>query len=118
MAAKIKKEVKATVSKDADILSKYTAKPFDIKRQDVKLQFYSNLPANIDADLDLLKLVKDGGLSLQTYLEQAETAKDATEEYKRIQKEQRQRVIDALKEVQSQIKTASDEYDEMNVGNE
>ena len=104
--------------KRLDILSKYTAKPFDIKRQDVKLQFYSNLPANIDADLDLLKLVKDGGLSLQTYLEQAETAKDATEEYKRIQKEQRQRVIDALKEVQSQIKTASDEYDEMNVGNE
>lgn len=104
--------------KRLDILSKYTAKPFKIKRQDVKLQFYSNLPANIDADLDLLKLVKDGGLSLQTYLEQAETAKDATLELKRIQKEQRQKVIDALKEVQRQVKDASDEYDEMNLGNE
>lgn len=104
--------------KRLDILSKYTAKPFQIKRQDVKLQFYSNLPANIDADLDLLKLVKDGGLSLQTYLEQAETAKDATLELKRIQKEQRQKVIDALKEVQRQVKDASDEYDEMNLGNE
>ena len=68
------------------ILSKYVLKQFDIERDDVKLQFYSNLPANIDADLDLLKLVKDGGLSLESYLEKAETVQDSDLEFKRLRK--------------------------------
>ena len=95
-----------------EILSKYILKPFDISRKDVSLQFYSNLPANIDADIDLLKLVNAGGLSLQSYLEQAETVKDADAEYKRIRSESVQKVKDALFEVNEQVKNASDEYDE------
>lgn len=95
-----------------EILSKYILKPFDISRKDVSLQFYSNLPANIDADIDLLKLVNAGGLSLQSYLEQAETVKDADAEYKRIRSESVQKVKDALFEVNEQVKNAADEYDE------
>ena len=95
-----------------EILSKYILKPFDISRKDVSLQFYSNLPANIDADIDLLKLVNAGGLSLQSYLEQAETVKDADAEYKRIRSESVQKIKDALFEVNEQVKNASDEYDE------
>lgn len=95
-----------------EILSKYILKPFDISRKDVSLQFYSNLPANIDADIDLLKLVNAGGLSLQSYLEQAETVKDADAEYKRIRSESVQKIKEALFEVNEQVKNASDEYDE------
>ena len=95
------------------ILSKYILKQFDIERDDVKLQFYSNLPANIDADLDLLKLVKDGGLSLESYLEKAETVQDSDLEFKRLRKEKVSKIADALIEVNKQIKTASDEYDNM-----
>lgn len=95
-----------------EILSKYILKPFDISRKDVSLQFYSNLPANIDADIDLLKLVNAGGLSLQSYLEQAETVKDADAEYKRIRSESVQKVKDALFEVNEQVKNAAGEYDE------
>ena len=95
------------------ILSKYILKQFDIERDDVKLQFYSNLPANIDADIDLLKLVNAGGLSLESYLEKAETVQDADVENKRLRKERISKMADALIEVNKQIKTASDEYDNM-----
>ena len=95
------------------ILSKYVLKQFDIERDDVKLQFYSNLPANIDADLDLLKLVKDGGLSLESYLEKAETVQDSDLEFKRLRKEKVSKIADALIEVNKQIKTAADEDDNM-----
>ena len=84
-----------------EILSKYILKPFDISRKDVSLQFYSNLPANIDADIDLLKLVSNGGMSLQTYLEQAETIKDADEEMKRLRAEKREQILSALKEIKN-----------------
>ena len=95
------------------ILSKYILKQFDIERDDVKLQFYSNIPANIDADLDLLKLVKDGGLSLESYLEKAETVQDSDLEFKRLRKEKASKIADALIEVNKQIKTASDDYDNL-----
>ena len=96
-----------------EILSKYVLKSFKIERDDVKLQFYSNLPANIDADIDLLKLVNAGGLSLESYLEKAETVQDADVENKRLRKERISKMADALIEVNKQIKTASDEYDNM-----
>ena len=96
-----------------EILSKYVLKTFKIERDDVKLQFYSNLPANIDADIDLLKLVNAGGLSLESYLEKAETVQDADVENKRLRKERISKMADALIEVNKQIKTASDEYDNM-----
>ena len=96
-----------------EILSKYVLKSFKIERDDVKLQFYSNLPANIDADIDLLKLVNAGGLSLESYLEKAETVQDADVENKRLRKEKVSKIADALIEVNKQIKTASDEYDNM-----
>ena len=96
-----------------EILSKYVLKTFKIERDDVTLQFYSNLPANIDADIDLLKLVNAGGLSLESYLEKAETVQDADLEFKRLRKEKASKMADALIEVNKQIKTASDEYDSL-----
>lgn len=96
-----------------EILSKYVLKTFKIERDDVKFQFYSNLPANIDADIDLLKLVNAGGLSLESYLEKAETVQDSDLEFKRLRKEKVSKIADALIEVNKQIKTASDEYDNM-----
>lgn len=96
-----------------EILSKYVLKTFKIERDDVTLQFYSNLPANIDADIDLLKLVNAGGLSLESYLEKAETVQDADLEFKRLRKEKVSKIADALIEVNKQIKSASDEYDSL-----
>ena len=84
-----------------DILSQYILKPFKINRKDVQLQFYSNLPANVDLDIDTLKLVSNGGMSLQTYLEQAETIKDADEEMKRLRAEKREQILSALKEIKN-----------------
>ena len=101
-----------------DILAKYIAKPFEISRNDVQLQFYSNLPANVDLDIDLLKLVSNGGLSLESYLRQAETVKDADEEYKRIREEQRLKVLEALKEVKNQAYSDVDvQLDEEDITN-
>lgn len=89
-----------------DIISKYVGKPFDIERKDVELQFYSNLPTNMELDLEIMDLVNKGGKSLISALRQMESVEDAEEEYRLIREEQKSKVLDALKEVQNQARNA------------
>ena len=95
-----------------EIISKYVGKPFDIDRKDVQLQFYSNLPTNMELDLELMQLVNAGGKSLLSALQQMESVTDAEEEYQRIRKEQRDRVLEALDQVQKDVADANLEYNE------
>jgi SPP1 family phage portal protein len=91
-----------------DIISKFVGKPFDINRKDVELQFYSNLPTNLELDSQLMDLVEKGGISLYSALKQMESVSDTDEEYKRIRQEQRERVLSALDD----IKTESGYYED------
>lgn len=98
-----------------EIISKYVGKPFDIDRKDVELQFYSNLPTNMELDLELMQLVNAGGKSLFSALKQMESVEDAEEEYRLIREEQKSRVLEALDQVKKDAENAKNadlQYDE------
>lgn len=95
-----------------DIISQYVGKPFDIDRKDVELQFYSNLPTNMELDLELMQLVNAGGKSLFSALKQMESVEDAEEEYRLIREEQKSKVLEALKQVREDAQNANLEYNE------
>lgn len=98
-----------------EIISDYVGKPFEIKRNDVNLQFYSNLPTNMELDLELMQLVNAGGKSLISALQQMESVTDADEEYQRIRQEQKDRVFEALDQVRKDAENAQNvdlEYNE------
>ena len=101
--------------KRLEIISKYVGKPFDINRKDVELQFYSNLPTNMELDLELMQLVNAGGKSLFSALKQMESVEDAEEEYRLIREEQKSRVLEALDQVKKDVENAKNanlEYNE------
>lgn len=82
-----------------DIISSYTAHSFDIERHDMSFQFYNNLPNNVSADSEYADLVEKGLLSRETAMQRMETVTDVEGELKRIEKEQRERVLSTLSEV-------------------
>ena len=101
--------------KRLEIISNYVGKPFDITRNDVNLQFYSNLPTNMELDLELMQLVNAGGKSLFSALKQMESVEDAEEEYRLIREEQKSRVLEALDQVKKDAENAKNadlQYDE------
>lgn len=101
--------------KRLEIISKYSGKPFSITRNDVNLQFYSNLPTNMELDLELMQLVNAGGKSLLSALRQMESVENAEEEYMLIREEQKSKVLEALEQVRNENQTEKNvdlEYDE------
>lgn len=95
--------------KRLEIISKYVGKPFDIERKDVELQFYSNLPTNMELDLEIMDLVNKGGKSLISALRQMESVEDAEEEYRLIREEQKSRVLEALNQVRKDVENVQNE---------
>ena len=71
-----------------EIVSLYPAKKFDLKRDDIKINMFANLPSNIELDLQLAELYNAGGISRRTLLENEQVVKDVDEELKRIEEEQ------------------------------
>ena len=101
--------------KRLEIISNYVGKPFDITRNDVNLQFYSNLPTNMELDKEIMELVNAGGKSLISALRQMESVEDAEEEYRLIREEQKSRVLEALDQVKKDAENAKNadlQYDE------
>ena len=72
-----------------EVISQYPAAKFDIKRDDIKIDMFPNLPNNIELDLELTKLYNEGAISRQTLLEKLQTVKDAKEEERRLDDEKR-----------------------------
>lgn len=70
-----------------EIISLYPAKKFNLKRDDITINMFANLPSNIELDLKLAELHNAGGISLRTLLENEQVVKDVDEELKRIEEE-------------------------------
>lgn len=69
------------------VISLYPAKTFDLKRDDITINMFANLPSNIELDLQLAELYNAGGISRKTMLENMQIVKDVDEELKRIEEE-------------------------------
>ena len=77
----------------------YYITPFEIKQGDIEFHFYNNLPNNVTADLEYAELVDRGMMSKETAFKRMETITDVEGELKRIEAEQRQRVVDAIRDI-------------------
>lgn len=71
-----------------EIVSLYPAQKFNLKRDDIKINLFANLPSNVELDLQLAELYNAGGISLRTLLENEQVVKDVDEEMKRIEEEE------------------------------
>lgn len=60
------------------------SKPIWLDEDDIKIQFYSNLPANLEKDKEIATLLTMGAISKQTALDKMEIVDDTEEELKRI----------------------------------
>ena len=69
------------------VISLYPAKTFDLKRDDITINMFANLPSNIELDLQLAELHNAGGISRKTMHENMQIVKDVDEELKRIEEE-------------------------------
>lgn len=64
-----------------------TNKPLWLLEKDVDIQFYSNLPANLEKDKEIATLMTMGAISKQTAIDNMDLVKDTAEELKRIESE-------------------------------
>ena len=78
---------KQALNRRWEIISLYPAKRFDIKRDDITINMFTNLPQDIEKVLKLAQLKNDGGISLETMLEKSQFIDDVEEELKRIESE-------------------------------
>ena len=82
-----------------NVIASYTGKEFEINRKDMEYHFYNNLPNNVTADLEYADLVDRGLLSKETAMRNMQSVTDVEGELKRIEKEQRAKVLSALKDI-------------------
>lgn len=72
------------------LVGKYAGKQFDIKKGDIELTFFANIPENVAQDLEYVELWKQGAISLKTLLSKMETVKDVDAELKLLEDEQKE----------------------------
>lgn len=70
-----------------EIVSLYPAKSFELKRDDIKIDLFANLPSNIELDLQIAELYNAGAISKKTMLEKMQMVKDVDEELERMEEE-------------------------------
>ena len=80
-------------------------KPFDVEDGDVKDTFYQNLPKNIEKDLQLAGLYKDGVLSLESTLDEMEIVNDTEEEIKRLEEEKKANIKNSKEALNEDVPT-------------
>lgn len=70
-----------------ELVGLYPAKKFDLKRDDITINMFANLPSNIELDLQVAELYNAGAISKKTMLENMQIVKDVDEELKQMEEE-------------------------------
>lgn len=74
------------------LIGMYKVQGYDIKKGDITIEFFPNIPENVAQDLEYVKLYKEGAISLETLLSKLETVKDPKEEMKRLENEEKKEI--------------------------
>ena len=77
------------IQKRYELIGKSPLKSFELEEGDIVNTFYQNLPKNIEKDLQISQLYKDGTLSLESTLDEMEIVDDTAKELKRIEDEEK-----------------------------
>ena len=88
-----------------ELIGKSPTKSFEIQEGDIKDTFYQNLPKNIEKDLQVANLYKDGVLSLETTHEEIEIVDNPEEEAKRLQEEKQENIKTSKEALNEELPT-------------
>ena len=77
------------IQKRYELIGKNPLNSFELEEGDIVNTFYQNLPKNIEKDLQISQLYKDGTLSLESTLDEMEIVDDTAKELKRIEDEEK-----------------------------
>jgi SPP1 family phage portal protein len=80
---------KQALARRWEIISLYPAKSFELKRDDIKIDMYPNLPSNVELDNEIADLYNKGVISRKTMLEKLQMVKDANEKKNVLTKKKR-----------------------------
>ena len=80
------------ILKRYELIGKSPLKSFELKEGDIVNTFYQNLPKNIEKDLQISQLYKDGTLSLESTLDEMEIVDDTEKELKRLEDEEKENI--------------------------
>lgn len=88
-----------------ELIGKNPSKPFEVEEDDIKDTFYQNLPKNIEKDLQIAGLYKDGVLSLESTLGEMELVDNVEEELKKLKDEQQENIKNAKDALNTEVPT-------------
>ena len=93
------------LQKRYELISLSPTKTFDIEEGDIKDTFYQNLPKNIEKDLQIAGLYKDGILSLESTLDELEIVDNTEEEIKKLEEEKKNNIKTAKDALNDEVPT-------------
>ena len=88
-----------------ELIGKNPSKAFDVGEEDIKDTFYQNLPKNIEKDLQIAGLYKDGVLSLESTLQEMELVDDVEDEIKKLKDEKAENIKTAKDALNTEVPT-------------
>lgn len=93
------------LQKRYELIALSPTKTFDIEEGDIKDTFYQNLPKNIEKDLQIAGLYKDGILSLESTLDEIEIVDNTEEEIKKLEEEKKNNIKTAKDALNDEVPT-------------
>ena len=93
------------LQKRYELIGLNPTKPFEIEDGDIKDTFYQNLPKNIEKDLQLAGLYKDGVLSLESTLDEMEIVDNTEDEIKRLEDEKKNNIKSSKEALNEDVPT-------------
>lgn len=88
-----------------ELIGRNPSKAFEVEDEDITDTFYQNLPKNIEKDLQIANLYKDGVLSLETTHKEMELVDNVEDEAKKLKDEQKENIKTAKEALNTEVPT-------------
>lgn len=88
-----------------ELIGRNPSKAFEVEDDDITDTFYQNLPKNIEKDLQIANLYKDGVLSLETTHKEMELVDNVEDEAKKLKDEQKENIKTAKEALNTEVPT-------------
>ena len=88
-----------------ELIGRNPSKAFEVEEDDITDTFYQNLPKNIEKDLQIANLYKDGVLSLETTHKEMELVDNVEDEAKKLKDEQKENIKTAKEALNTEVPT-------------
>lgn len=98
-----------------ELIGRNPSKAFELEADDIKDTFYQNLPKNIEKDLQIATLYKDGVLSLETTHKEMELVDDVEDEAKKLKDEKTENIKTTKEALNTEVPTNIEKQNRLKV---